>query len=95
MISRIEAIKDRRAREEYEAIKGFYIHVLVFICVNLLLVTVNVLIGGAMWAQWPILGWGLGVAAHAYAAFVDKPKRMAEWEARQMAQLEKEGMKGA
>lgn len=87
MPERIEMIKNTRAREEYEAIKGFYIHFVIYVAVNLLLVAINVFSGDSMWAQWPIIGWGIGIAAHAYAAFVTKPKQMAAWEANELAKL--------
>jgi len=80
-----DQVHDLRVKQEYEAIKGFYIHFLVYVCVNLLLVTIDVLGGDPMWSHWAVLGWGIGVLAHAYAAFVMKPAEMAKWEARQLA----------
>jgi hypothetical protein len=81
----IDKIHDIRAKKEYEAIKGFYIHFLIYVCVNLLLVAINVISGGAMWAQWPLLGWGIGILAHGYSAFVKTPQQLAVWEAEQLA----------
>ena len=54
--------------------------------VSLFLVLINVLTGGTMWAQWPIMGWGIGILGHAYGAFVATPKRLAKWEAQALAQ---------
>ena len=76
---------DIRARKEYEAIRGFYVHVMVFVPVMLLLVVLDVVGGSGMWAHWVGLGWGLGIAFHAYAAFVLKPREMARWEQEQIA----------
>jgi hypothetical protein len=80
-----EEMHDTRARKEYEAIRGFYVHVMVFVPVMLLLVVLDVLGGSGMWVQWVGLGWGLGLAFHAYAAFVLKPREMARWEQAQIA----------
>ena len=80
-----EEMHDVRARKEYEAIRGFYVHVMVFVPVMLLLVVLDVLGGSGMWVQWVGLGWGLGLAFHAYAAFVLKPREMARWEEAQIA----------
>jgi len=79
-----ESLHDIRVRKEYEAIRGFYAHVLVFIPVLLLLVVIDVVSGSGMWVQWVGLGWGLGLAAHAYAAFVLRPRKMARWEQAQI-----------
>ncbi len=81
MIEKLDKIAEARAAKQYKAIRGFYIHCFVYVLVGLLLVLVNVLTGGKMWAQWPIIGWGIGIAAHAYAAFVASPKHLAAWEA--------------
>lgn len=59
-----------------EAIKGFYIHFLVFASVIALLFLINLFAGGKLWAQWPALGWGLGILGHAYAVFVSLPNRL-------------------
>jgi len=79
-----ESLHDIRVRKEYEAIRGFYAHVLVFIPVLLLLAVIDFVSGSGMWVQWVGLGWGLGLAAHAYAAFVLRPREMARWEQAQI-----------
>jgi uncharacterized membrane protein YecN with MAPEG domain len=79
-----ESVHDIRARKEYAAIKGFYTHFLVFVPVMLLLVVIDVVTGGDTWVHWVGLGWGLGLAAHAYAAFVLTPRQMAKWERDQL-----------
>lgn len=76
-----DKIADARAAKQYAAIRGFYIHCFVYVLVSLLLVLINVLTGGNMWAHWAIGGWGIGVLAHAYSAFVRTPRYLAEWEA--------------
>ncbi len=73
-------IHEIRAQKEYEAIRGFYAHFMVFVPVLLLLVVIDVVSGGGMWVHWVGLGWGAGLALHAYAAFVLKPRELAAWE---------------
>src|SRR6516225_4027552 len=60
---------------------GLYIHATVYAAVNVLLITIN-LSGapGHLWFQWPLLGWGIGLLAHAAAAFSLAGRRR-EWRA--------------
>jgi hypothetical protein len=73
--------EDRRRRRERATRghrKGFRIHATVFIAVQVLLVVVWALqwqFGGTAhpWFLYPLLGWGVGLAAH-YAAIRDSFK---------------------
>ena len=85
MLEKLDKIAETRADKQYQAFRGFYIHCFVYVLVGLLLVLVNVLTGGKMWAQWPIIGWGIGILFHAYAAFVASPRKLAVWEAQAIA----------
>ena len=58
-----------RARKRVEALKGFYIHATAFVLVNIALFTINLLVGGVWWFYWPLIGWGIGLALHAFAVF--------------------------
>ena len=63
--------EQRRAREKRS---GLRIHVTVYVGVQLLLVSVWALAGaGYPWFLYPLLGWGIGLAAH-YAAVRDRIK---------------------
>jgi hypothetical protein len=70
--------KRRRRREQLErgSRKGFRIHASVYVATNLLLVMIwasTAIFGGAFifpWFIYPLLGWGIGLAAH-YAAVSD------------------------
>ncbi|MCD9229030.1 2TM domain-containing protein [Ralstonia pseudosolanacearum] len=53
----------RRARQRAGARMGFRIHLLVFLAVNLVLAAIA-LSRGQSWFIWPLLGWGVGLAAH-------------------------------
>jgi hypothetical protein len=63
--------EDRRRRRERSARgerAGFRIHATVYVAVQLLLVVVWAITGmGHPWFLYPLLGWGVGLAAH-YAA---------------------------
>jgi len=61
---------ERRARRRVGMKMGFYIHAFVFVVVNLGLFAINDYTGGARWAVFPLLGWGLGLAIHGIVTFV-------------------------
>ncbi len=46
-------------------LKSLKVHVAIYLPVNLLLIGMWAVGGGAFWPVWPILGWGLAVACHA------------------------------
>jgi hypothetical protein len=55
----------RRARARVEALRAFYIHVLIYVAVNLGLFAINlVTYGGSWWFYWLLIGWGIGLASH-------------------------------
>ena len=62
-----------RARRRVEALKGFYVHLIVFVLVMLGLVVVNALTGGPWWVIWVFLGWGIGVVFNAWDVFSPPP----------------------
>jgi hypothetical protein len=77
-----------RARRRVEAIKGFYIHLLVYLFVNAGLLLINLLASpGNWWFYWPLLGWGIGVAAHALAVFGAGGWFGKEWEEREIRKI--------
>jgi hypothetical protein len=84
-----ERIDQALEREQVRAIGGFYNHFIAFAAVIAVLVCINLATGGAFWVHWVVLGWGAGIAAHAYLVFVRKPKRLAEAKARYAASAAK------
>ena len=58
-----------RARRRVAAIKGFYVHLLVFALVLAGLFAINAVSGGPWWVLWVLFGWGIGVVAHAIGRF--------------------------
>ena len=60
------------AQKRAEELQGFYIHLLIYVVVNLGLFLINVLTkgdGGNWWFYWPLAGWGIGLGVHALAVF--------------------------
>jgi hypothetical protein len=82
-----EAERRERAIRRVAAIKGFYVHLAVYLVVNIGLFVVDALTGSDWWVQWVAFGWGIGVAAHALAVFGHGSKVVAEWEDRKIKQL--------
>ena len=64
----------KRAKERVEAMKGFYVHATVYLLVNTGLFAINALTSGlsagVWWFYWPLIGWGIGLTAHAASVFL-------------------------
>ncbi len=60
----------KRARHRVEELKGFYLHLMIYVLVNIVLFLLNVLrTPDQYWFQYSLLGWGIGLAAHAVGVF--------------------------
>ncbi|MBW1848746.1 MAG: 2TM domain-containing protein [Deltaproteobacteria bacterium] len=60
-----------KAKKRVEAKFGFYIHLSVYIIVNLLLVIINFSTSTQyLWFKWPLMGWGIGLFFHAFSVFL-------------------------
>ena len=67
------------ARKRVEAKKGLFIHVLVYLLVNALVVTAWHFSGVSFpWFVFPLGGWGIGLVFHFLAVFVFS--RRLQWE---------------
>ena len=61
----------KRAKKRVEAKIGFYIHFMVYVGVNILLILINFLTSPQyLWFKWPLMGWGIGLLFHGLAVFV-------------------------
>jgi hypothetical protein len=61
----VKRLKDKR---------DFKSHVVVYVIVNTLLVVIWALSGaGYFWPIWTIVGWGIGLAFHAWNAYFERP----------------------
>ena len=60
----------QKAKKRVEAKIGFYIHLAVYLGVNILLIIINLMTSSQyLWFKWPLIGWGIGVFFHALAVF--------------------------
>ena len=87
-----EDSKYKSARERVEEIKAFYVHLFIYIIVNVGLILVNVLTSPySLWFYWPLMGWGIGLVAHAFSVFGIRGMFGKEWEEKKIKEiLEKE-----
>ena len=75
----------QRARAKVERLRAFYIHAIVYVVVNAGLVGINLASSpGGFWFIWPMLGWGIGLGAHAIAVFAADGFLGSGWEQRQI-----------
>jgi len=59
-----------KAEKRVEAKLGFYIHLVVYILVNALLIIINMRFSPEYsWFIWPLIGWGIGLLFHAMRVF--------------------------
>jgi hypothetical protein len=68
-----------KAKKRVEARIGFYIHLAVYVGVNVLLIIINLSVSPQqLWFQWPLLGWGIGLFFHGMSIFVFSGRRLRE-----------------
>ena len=83
-----------KAKKKVEELKGFYIHLTIFIVINLLLIAVK-LIGHHYYGDATPIFWGIGLAFHAIKVFNGNPFFSKEWESRQIRKYMEEDQKEA
>jgi len=60
-------------------VRGVAVHLFAYLGVNALLVFINLSTSPeSVWFIWPLLGWGLGLAAHAFLAYRAVTRRTVE-----------------
>jgi 2TM domain len=79
----------RLAKQQVAALKGFYIHLSIFVIVICGLVAIDAATGPGWWVQWPFLGWGVGVLAHASTVFWRSPETVGRWETKKIAEVKR------
>ena len=82
------------AQARVQQLRLFYTHVAVYVFVNILLLLINLITDpSSLWFYWPLLGWGIGLAAHAFLVYGAGSIMGKEWEDQKIRQiLEKERM---
>ncbi|NDV43878.1 2TM domain-containing protein [Flagellimonas sediminis] len=83
----LENDKYTRAKKRVEELKGFYVHLSIYVVINTF-VLVNIYVQTDNFWQWPhfltLFGWGLGLAFHAAKVFGANPLLGKDWEERQI-----------
>ena len=74
--------RTRQALEKTAQLTGFYIHLAAYLAVIFLLFVINFVFDDAWWVQWVAAGWGIGIAAHAFAVFWEGSFGMSDWQRR-------------
>jgi hypothetical protein len=76
-LKRLGAAKDSLFSDD--DVRGAAVHLFVYLAVNTLLIVVNfVVTPGTIWFFWPLIGWGVGLAVHAWLVYRAVVKRTVE-----------------
>jgi len=71
----------QKAKRRVKEIRGFYIHLVVYVLVNAFLFLLDITTSpGVFWFYWPLLGWGIGLVLHAAYVFAFGHWLGPEWE---------------
>ena len=93
MENNIDEIRYLEAKKRVKEIKGFYVHLLVYICVNALIIFLNFrdLEPGESYFHWSnfltLIFWGIGLAAHALGVFLPNYILGKNWEEKKIREL--------
>lgn len=75
----------QRARARVDAIRGFYVHLAIYLLVNLGLFLINMSTNShSLWFYWPLMGWGIAVAIHGLTVFWPVAAPGSNWEQRKI-----------
>ena len=83
----MEEAREKWLRHRRSSFKG---HLWSFFIVIIALLLINIFAGGGWWFQWPLLGWGIGLAFHFRSAFFPD-ERQVERGARRMLARSRRG----
>ncbi len=79
---------EREARRQVCRLRGFYHHLAVFALVNSLLAAIDLATSPErLWFYWPLLGWGIWMALHAWGTFARNRWLGRDWEERKVREL--------
>jgi hypothetical protein len=80
--------KYQKAKERVEALRGFYVHLTVYVIVNTGLFLIDLITTpGSFWFFWPLMGWGVGLFFHALSVFGFGSRLGANWEERKIREI--------
>lgn len=73
-----------RAKKKVENLKAFYIHLTVYLLVNIFIFVINLTTyDGTWWFVFPLGGWGIGLIAHGLSIFAES-RFGSNWEERKI-----------
>jgi hypothetical protein len=76
------------AKKRVEEIKGLYMHVGMFVIINLALFAINMITNpDSLWFYWPLLGWGVGVVIHIFVFVAEGRVLGPEWEEKKVREM--------
>ena len=87
MTSNSNADRYYRAKKKVEEIRGFYIHLMVYLIFVPFFIWLNYRTTSFPWALFPIVGWGIGLLCHGFEAFGYSPFFGKNWEQRKIREL--------
>lgn len=80
-----------RARKRVEDLKGFYYNLLSYVLVIPFLIFINYHTSWDFhWFWFPLVGWGMGLAFHAYQIFINNGFLGKNWEQRKIEEFMRE-----
>jgi hypothetical protein len=87
----------QRTVERVRALRGFYVHLMVYVTVILGLVAIDWLTEppGLTWSYYPLVGWGVALAIHALTVFVAEGLFGPDWEEHKVEELMRHKRGGA
>lgn len=79
----------QRALARVRALRGFYVHAMVYVAATLGLVAIDWLTErpGLTWSYFPLVGWGVALAIRAPVVFVAEGLFGPDWEVRKVTEL--------
>jgi len=80
--------KYRAAKARVREIRGFYIHLIIFVIVNVQLFVINIIQEvHYLWFYWVTIFWGIGLVMHASSVFGRVGVFGREWEEKKIKEI--------
>ena len=75
----------KRAKQRVEQVRGFFVHLTVYLAVNAFLFILNMITSpDNLWFYWPLIGWGIAVLLQAVSVFGPSSRLGHRWEERKI-----------
>ncbi len=76
------------ARKKVQDERGFFMHVSIYIVVNIFLFALNAMTSpGVYWFQWTTFGWGIGLTTHGMIVFIINKWFGEDWEEQRIKKM--------